>query len=159
MRYLIPILLLLSLASSAHAQTTVVMPVPSQTRLAWDHDGLNATAFRVYDSAALLKEVAIGGPDLVAITGGFHTSFPALTPGVHDIYIAGVNVDLEGERSDVLRVRMAVVPNKPNNPRILQITTFGLFGRQPRTSTLVQTAYFANGAWHPEVKILGVIRS
>jgi hypothetical protein len=116
MRTLITALaLVLAISVPSFAQTTVPSPIPPTTRIAFDHDGLNTTGYKL--------KVDTGEPTIVATTplagspGSLTIAFPALTPGVHELTVSAFNADGEAA-SDIFTVRVTVVPAKPLNLRL-----------------------------------------
>lgn len=110
-RLLLAAILFLLLPTLAHAQTNVT---PGQnTRLAWDHDGVNVERFEIKADGALVATV----PFVFQQNGTYDAPFPALTPGNHSLVVAACNIAGCAD-SDPFLVRVVVVPAKPINVRI-----------------------------------------
>ena len=97
----------------ACAQVPVPSPTPGATRLAWDHDGANTDGYRIYEGTAVLI-------DNIPATDR-QTAFPALTPGVHALVARAFNVAGESVDSNVLSVRLVVIPTSPGNFRVITV--------------------------------------
>lgn len=111
-RYLVVVgALLLALAGSVGTASAQDVALPSATGLAWDHDGLNVDAFYlVVDDVEQTVAIAADARQV---------PFPALTPGVHTLSIVAGNATARSPRSNVLTVRVLVVPVSPTNFRII----------------------------------------
>ena len=100
--------------SAANAQTTV--PLPTTSKLSWDHDGVNTDGYKLQiDGGEKLAVTAT-----CAITSGVRSCeipFPALTPGNHTLIVIAWNIAGEAG-SDPFAVTVVVVPAKPVNIRI-----------------------------------------
>lgn len=103
-------------AGAASAQTTVPSPIPSSTRLVWDHDGVNVSSWKL----------TIDGTDQVVTPSAspadgaqaWSIPFPALTPGAHTLIVCAVNVAGSGCSDPPFSVKVVVVPSKPTALRI-----------------------------------------
>lgn len=113
---LVGLVLVLAVPGIARAQTPVPSPTPATTKLAFDHDGVNVSGYKLQvDAGEKLPVVATCTGE-----GSVRTCeipFPALTPGPHTLVVIAWN--LAGEAaSDPFAVTVVVVPTKPVNIRI-----------------------------------------
>lgn len=122
---ILSLLLMFSAAATAGAQTTPVpSPTPPTTKLAFDHDGINVDGYHLYTDAAavgvVIQAVAIATP-----APHFESPFPALTPGVHTLQVKAFNIAGESIGSNILSVRLVVIPNGPTNLRLIVLNEAG----------------------------------
>lgn len=101
----------------AQAQTPpiVVSPIPATTMLAWDASpaGENILGYRVY--------LTDNSQNVLLITTMSDTTqvpFPALTPGIHTLVVRAYNEAGESLDSNVLTVKVVVVPAPVTGLRI-----------------------------------------
>lgn len=111
-RLLLAALLCLFLPALAHAQTDVTPG--SNTKLAWDHDGVNVERFEIKVDGQVNSTI----PFAFEQDGTYEAPFPALTPGIHQLIVAACNIAGCAD-SDPFLVRVVVVPAKPSNLRIV----------------------------------------
>ena len=118
----VALLIALMMPTLAQAQTQDVTN-PGATKLAWDHvadwDAVGVTGFKLYVDTVTI------GLDLTATRVGDHyeTPFPAITPGAHQLAVTVFNDAGESPRSNVLFVRLVVVPSGPTGLRIIAMAT------------------------------------
>ena len=145
--------LIAATATPALAQTPVPSPTPPTVRLAFEQDGVNTDGFRLYDGASQVGGDITG---LNPVTGTtYEVPFPALTPGIHNLTAKAFNIAGESPASNVLAVRVVVIPSSPNNLRIARF--FG-FGRKP--AIVLITAELTDQGWQPVLKMrMGKYRS
>jgi hypothetical protein len=106
-RRLMMVAVALLIAGTAAAQTQAPSP-PGNTRLAWDHDGLNVTSWElVIDGGAPAVVQATPFPNG---SNSWSTPFPALTPGPHTLIMRACNIG-GCAASDPFAVNVVVVPN------------------------------------------------
>lgn len=102
-------------AANVSAQVSLPSPVPTTTRLCWDHDGVNLDGFSIYLDATpkvdAMKPVPVGTTYCIP--------FPAMTPGSHSITITAYNVKGESAKPAPLTLTLIInVPAIPSNIRI-----------------------------------------
>jgi hypothetical protein len=99
------------MASMASAQTPVPSPTPPTVKIAWDADGINTDGYKLFDDTVVI--LANIPPNLREIP------FPALTPGAHNLFLKAFNTAGDSGPSNVLAVRVVVIPSAPTNMRII----------------------------------------
>lgn len=114
-RLLLCAALLVLMAAPAVAQTDVPNP-PGTTKLVWDHDGLNVTAWKLQIDAEPWTTIT-PTPPANADGLGWWVAFPALTPGQHSLKVSACNIAGCGV-SDPLVVNVLVIPTKPTGLRV-----------------------------------------
>lgn len=110
------VLLLCSVATTIWAQVQVPFPTPSNTRLQWDHDGVNVDSFTLAIDGNTPTD--LGKPTPTGTT--YQAPFPALTPGSHTLVLCAKNVAGVG-CAPPFGVTMIAIPNIPTNMRITVI--------------------------------------
>lgn len=100
--------------SSSYAQTPVPSPVPSTTKIAWQHDGLRVESWKLRVDSVESTISVTHEPDT-----SWTTPFPAMTPGNHTIEVAACNI-AGCSWSDPLGVVLVVIPNKPLQLTVIQ---------------------------------------
>ena len=102
-------------AVPAYAQVPVPSPTPVTTMLAWDHDGVNVTGFRLRLDGGVPSDL---GAVVRQADGHYEIRFPALTPGLHVVAISAYNIAGESGAA-TLSVQLVVIPATPSNLRIV----------------------------------------
>lgn len=110
----IPLLALLAVLLStvgAQAQPTPVLPT---AQLAFDHDGVDTDRY----------ELAVDGGEWAAtpatgVDGVYTAALPALTPGQHTLVVRACGLAGCSVGSNVLTVRLVVVPSPPGQLRVI----------------------------------------
>ena len=112
---MLALLALLLAPVAAAAQPTPVLPT---SQLAWDHDGVDTDGY----------ELQVDGGDWTAVAtspgegpGVFIAAMPSLTPGSHTLAVRACGLAGCSEGSEVLTVRLVVVPTRPGNLRVVAV--------------------------------------
>jgi hypothetical protein len=107
------------LATSAQAQTAY----PKQDvntgmviGLEADHNGVNATGYKVYVDGALLSTLPASARTAAGVVP---FSVPAMTRGVHLVEFSAFNLDTESDRAGVEATAKTPKPATPQNLRIV----------------------------------------
>lgn len=114
--------LLVVLVGTAAAQTPTPVPSAQQAglRLAWDHDGIATTGYRlVIDGQAPTEVAATCAVEAATKVRTCAVPFPALTPGEHTIVVVAYNAQASAS-SEPFAVVVYVDPAKPVNIRIIR---------------------------------------
>lgn len=99
---------------SLEAQTPVPSPIPANTKLCWDHDGVNLDRFELTVDGGTATNV--GKPTPAGVM--YCTPFPALTPGTHVLVVSACNI-AGCAASAPFPVSVVVQPAAPNSLRIV----------------------------------------
>ena len=150
------ILAFFMLTVSASAQTTVTNP--TATKLQWTHDGVGlrgepSPGFRIYitdQGSVQLGQVDVPFVDTVP---NFEAPFPAMTPGLRNLYVTAFNAFTESTPSNIVSVRLVVI-TAPTNFKLAGVLRTP-WGRKPGVALMLGYST-ADGVWHPELRMVKI---
>lgn len=108
-------LVVLAAVLTGHAALAQPTPVLPTSQLAFDHDAIDTDTYELRVDAGAFGVVAVT-PDGAGV---FTLAMPALTPGAHELSVRACGPAGCSDPSNVLTVRLVVVPSPPGRLRVV----------------------------------------